>query len=204
MSGDLISLEGLHHERGEKELYGGVDFAIQPGEIVQVRGPNGHGKSTLLRILAGFISADEGRLRWKGQAFSCWNDEPVAPIIWHGEQPGWARHHTVEANWRYLRGLRGLDPARQDCWIAPEWWSRRFGDLSTGQRKRTALGFVEASQAAVWLLDEPLSGLDASMSEEWQQRMQHAAGRGVAIIIVSHEELNHCTHRDFSWECDGC
>ncbi len=204
MTHSLVSLEELRHERGEKELYAGLDFQIQPGEIVQVRGPNGHGKSTLLRILAGFITPDGGRLRWKDQAFSSWNDEPVAPIIWHGEQPGWARHHTVEANWRYLRGLRGLEPQREDCWISPEWWPRRFGDLSTGQRKRTALGFVEVSQAALWLLDEPLSGLDAAMSREWQQRMDQAAQRGVAIIIVSHEELNDCTHRDFAWETPAC
>ncbi len=204
MTAPLISIQGLHHERGERELYGGVDFSISAGEIVQVRGPNGHGKSTLLRILAGFITPDEGRLKWRGKPYAHWTDEKIAPIAWHGEHPGWARHHTVESNWRYLRALRGLAPAKVDCWVATEWWPRRFGDLSTGQRKRTALGFIEVSEAAVWMLDEPLSGLDTAMSCEWQQKMQVAADRGVAVVIVSHEELTHCRCRDFSWEMPAC
>lgn len=204
MNHSLVAITGLHHERGEKELYAGVDFSVAPGEIVQVRGPNGHGKSTLLRILAGFITPDEGALTWKGKTFSTWTDEAIAPIIWHGEQPGWARHHTLEANWRYMRALRGLNADKEDCWISPEWWPRRFGDLSTGQRKRTALGFIEVSRASLWLLDEPLSGLDAAMSREWQERMQTAAQKGTTIIIVSHEELAFCTHRDFSWEPAAC
>lgn len=203
MANALLSVHGLFHERGERELFGGVDFAISAGEIVQVAGPNGHGKSTLLRILAGLIQPDEGKRSWKGQKFTLWEDEHPAPIIWLGERPGWAGHHSVQANWRYLRALRGLDSDTVPCWIDNNWWSKRFATLSTGQRKRTALGFVETSNASVWLLDEPLSGLDVAMSQQWQERMRKAADAGVAIAIVSHEELN-CTTRHFAWDNPEC
>lgn len=203
MTDSLISISGLCHERGEKELYGGIDFSIDPGEIVQVAGPNGHGKSTLLRILAGLIHPDTGERQWRSKTFSSWEDETPAPIIWLGERPGWAGHHSVQANWRYLRAMRGLSSEMTNCWIDESWWPKRFESLSTGQRKRTALGFIEVSQARLWLLDEPLSGLDSAMSSEWQTRMQRAAETGVAIAIVSHEEL-FCTTRHFVWDSPPC
>lgn len=195
----LTSISGLWHERGERELFAGLDLAINAGEIIQIRGPNGHGKSTLLRVLAGLIRPDRGEQRWQGATFRSWEDEAIAPIAWLGEQLGWAHHHSVRHNWRYLRALRGLPIESTDVWIDETWWQRRFGDLSTGQRKRTALAFVEASKADLWLLDEPLSGLDVAMSAEWQRRMQHAANRGTGIVIVSHEPLDHCESRAFDW-----
>ncbi|MEN8719558.1 MAG: heme ABC exporter ATP-binding protein CcmA [Oceanococcaceae bacterium] len=195
----LLSVRQLHHERGDRELFGGLDVDIHGGEILQVVGPNGHGKSTLLRILAGLIRPDVGTLAWRGRAFTSWEDEPVAPLMWLGERPGWAAAHSVEHNWRYLRSLRGLTPDREACWIDPAWWPRRFGDLSTGQRKRASLAFIEISGAAVWFLDEPLSGLDVAMSAQWQSRMQQAASRGTAIVLVSHDALTFSPDRVLTW-----
>ncbi|MGB1558804.1 MAG: ABC transporter ATP-binding protein [Oceanococcaceae bacterium] len=199
MSEPILEAQGLWHERGDRELYAGLDIALHPGEIVQVRGPNGHGKSTLLRILAGLIVPDQGQRQWKGAAFRSWVDEPVAPIFWHGESAGWSRSLNVAQNWRYLCALRGLPPGQPCGWADPAWSGRPHGMLSTGQRKRLELAFVEQSQAAVWLLDEPLSGLDVDNSREWQHRMRRAADAGIAIAVVSHEAVQG-VDRVCDWE----
>ena len=200
MSEVLVSVDDLWHERADRELFAGLSLELRAGELLQIVGPNGHGKSTLLRILAGLITPDRGRRRWRGGEFDSWKDESPAPIIWAGERSGWAGHLPVQHTWRYLHALRGQTATGLDqSWLDASWAHRRFGDLSTGQRKRTQLAMVDASAAAVWLLDEPLSGLDRQHSEAWQRRMRQAADQGIAIAIVSHEDLIVPTDRHLEW-----
>jgi heme exporter protein A len=199
----LISVHDLWHERADRELFSGLSLELKAGELLHIVGPNGHGKSTLLRILAGLITPDAGQRRWRGQDFNSWKDEAPAPIIWAGERSGWAAHLPVEHTWRYLHALRGQTaPQLGASWLDPDWAQRRFGDLSTGQRKRTQLAMVDASAAAVWLLDEPLSGLDREHSQAWQQRMRHAANQGIAVVVVSHEELTVAIDWQLHWSAE--
>ena len=198
MSDVLLELAGLWHERGDRELYGGLSCELRDGELLQVRGPNGHGKTTLLRILAGLIRPDAGRLRWRGGDFASRVDESPAPIAFLGERPGWTPGHSVAANWAYLRALRG-SRGGDDAPLPQAWRQRPWGALSTGQRKRAALQQIASSGAALWLLDEPFSGLDRERSAQWQQQMRAAADAGTAVVFVSHEVLDSPPDRHLDW-----
>ncbi|HEY8604642.1 heme ABC exporter ATP-binding protein CcmA [Tsuneonella suprasediminis] len=163
--------------RGDRLLFRGLSFALGAGEAMQVLGANGTGKTSLLRILAGLLSpyagsasASElpalldGRLPLDehlplGQALTFWN-----------RIDGGAISPEVLA-------VHGLDtlldvPVRY---------------LSTGQRKRAAIVQSNARQAAIWLLDEPLNGLDIHAGERLQSAVAHYCAQGGIAVIASHQ-----------------
>ena len=150
---------------------------MQAGDALHLAGPNGIGKSSLLRILAGLMRAYAGSVTATGAI--ALSDERLAL---DAHQP----LGTALAFWQRLDGQQpmqanfGLD----DLADVPV----RY--LSTGQRKRAALACVAASGAPIWLLDEPLNGLDTHWADVAQAAIEaHRAGGGIAVI-ASHQALD--------------
>ncbi|MBF5089620.1 heme ABC exporter ATP-binding protein CcmA [Novosphingobium sp. NBM11] len=162
--------------RGDRLLFKGLSFALQGGEALHLAGPNGIGKSSLIRILAGLLRPFAGTVEREGAL--ALSDERLAL---DGHQPLGA----ALAFWRRVDGSgdEGADFGLEDLLDVPV----RY--LSTGQRKRAALARVAASHAAIWLLDEPLNGLDTQWAAVAQERIAaHLAGGG-AVVIASHQPL---------------
>jgi heme exporter protein A len=162
--------------RGERLLFRGLSLALAPGEALQVSGPNGTGKSSLIRILAGLLRPYAGTVeRSGGQALL-------------DERPALDEHLPLGralAFWQRLDGQRA-DLTRlglADLTEVP------FGYLSTGQKKRAALARIIAQGAPIWLLDEPLNGLDvAAVALVETIIAEHCAGGGIALV-ASHQPI---------------
>lgn len=175
-----LSATDLACRRGDRLLFRGLSLALGPGEVLHVTGENGIGKTSLLRILAGLLSPYAGEVSHSG-AIGMLDERPALDP----DQP----LRKALRFWQLVDGC--ADPA--DALVAMELDALldvpvRY--LSTGQRKRAAMARLMCQQAPIWLLDEPLSGLDeASQARIAAVVSAHAAAGGI-VVLASHQPLN--------------
>ena len=170
---ERLTLAGVACVRGGRLLFEGLSLTLAPGAAAMVRGPNGTGKSSLLRLAAGLLRPAAGTVDRQDAALS---DEHLAldERLRLGDALSfWAK--DVDAGIAAM-GLEALArvPVRM---------------LSTGQRKRAALARVVASKAPLWLLDEPANGLDAEGLVRLEAAMAAHRAAGGAILAASHQPL---------------
>ncbi|OYW45069.1 MAG: heme ABC exporter ATP-binding protein CcmA [Novosphingobium sp. 12-63-9] len=167
--------------RGDRILFRGLAFELAPGDVLHLSGPNGIGKSSLIRILCGLLRPFYGHVEQAGRIALC--DERL-PI--DGHQP------LAQALdfWRRIdAGIGGAGEARADFGLE-DLLDVPVRYLSTGQRKRAALAQLAASGAKVWLLDEPLNGLDSHWGAAAQAAVEAHRAMGGIAVIASHQPLN--------------
>lgn len=159
----LLSVHGLAFARNEWPVFGPLDFGVESGEALLVRGDNGAGKTTLLRVLAGLLQADSGRIAIGGQAPS--REQRSRHIAYLGHLPALKADLTALENLQFLCGLHGqrsdrsLQAALRYVGLAG-YDDAPARQLSAGQKKRLSLARIWLSPAALWLLDEPYANLD--------------------------------------------
>ena len=174
-----LAATDLACRRGDRLLFSGLSFACEAGEALLVTGPNGVGKSSLMRILAGLLRPFTGHTSQKGSIGLL--DEKLAL----DEDLTLTR---ALAFWKTLDGApqaeQSEDPLRlEDLMHIPV----RY--LSTGQRKRAAIARLLTGNPSIWLLDEPLNGLDDSTRQTVEQMIaRHCSGGGIAVI-ASHQAI---------------
>lgn len=177
-AGPLLELTDVGCVRGHRLLFEGVDLTLEPGAAAVVRGANGAGKSSLLRIAAGLLRASAGRVRSAGAALSDENPALDARLPLARALAFWARIDGGDAE----AGMSAMDLAGlADVPVRM---------LSTGQRRRAGLARVIAGGAALWLLDEPANGLDANGCDRLEAAIAaHRAGGG-AVLVATHQPLD--------------
>jgi heme exporter protein A len=172
----LLHAEGLALVRGGRLLFEGLDLHLDAGEALHVTGPNGSGKSSLLRLAAGLLRQSAGHVeRIGGIALA---DEHLALdrelqlgralAFWNAGKPPAAAMHAMAIN------RLAEVPVRL---------------LSTGQAKRARLARVMFSGAPLWLLDEPLNGLDADGAARLAEAIAGHRGAGGAVVAASHQPM---------------
>ena len=181
MQAASIVIRDLACRRGDRLLFRGLDAEVNAGAALQVAGRNGIGKSSLLRILAGLAPAYAGSVATSGTIGMI--DER------HALDPAHALGHAL-AFWRALDGGDNASsaPVLERLGLA-ELTDVPVRYLSTGQKKRAALARLIGQRAAIWLLDEPLNGLDSEALELTETLIgEHCAAGGIAVI-ASHQPL---------------
>ncbi len=169
-----LIVRDLACRRGERVLFAGLSLALEPSEVLHVRGPNGIGKSSLLRILCGLLQPFAGMVERAGAAAMLDERPALDPLLPLG---------------RALRFWAELDGAAAD--LAPlglaDLVDVPVRYLSTGQKKRAAMARLVAQRAPIWLLDEPLNGLDRDAVAVAEALVADHCADGGICVIASHQ-----------------
>ncbi len=189
MTATLLAVRGLAKHYGDAEVLAGVDFDLRPGEILGVIGPNGAGKTTLMECLAGLLSADSGRVGWRGVPLAparrkhamFYMPDGIAP---YAEQP-------VYRVTGLFREVFGRPPAQERLAIerlglAPV-LGRRVEALSKGYRRRLLLALALLTPQPLLLLDEPFDGFDLRQTIAAIVLLREVSAAGRTLLLSIHQ-----------------
>jgi len=195
----MLEAVSLGCVRGDRRLFSGLNFAIQPSEYIELRGPNGRGKTSLLRIICGLAMPVEGEIRWRGKNIRRLGEEYFGDIAYIAHQNGVKDELSPTENLLVCNGVAGKALGKDQAHLVlTQVGLEKQRDLATrllsaGQRRRLALARLLASQATLWILDEILSSLDdAGMNLARDLIGAHLTNSGMAII-ATHQELKLAT-----------
>lgn len=193
----LLQVMDLAGSRGERQLFKGLNLSLQPGQVVWLRGRNGRGKTTLLRMLAGLASAAHGQIAVMGQTLAGAAPELRARLGYIAHANALKDDLTAAEALSFLASLSGHAAQPSDVLAA----LKQLGiasraqapvrTLSQGQRRRVALSRLALpAQPRVWLLDEPFDALDDRGIDVLNRLLADHASRGGAILLTSHQALS--------------
>lgn len=183
-AGPYLTAQDLALERGGRLLFSGLSFAIDPGQLIQLEGANGAGKTSLLRILAGL-----SRYGFDGRV------ERLTPLLFLGHNPAVKGLLTPRENlaW-HLAGAATADSAAIDAAL------ERVGlygyedvlshTLSAGQHRRVNLARLYLTDCPLWLLDEPFTAIDRDGVQALESLLEEHVASGGAAIVTSHQALS--------------
>ncbi|ELY4663789.1 cytochrome c biogenesis heme-transporting ATPase CcmA [Cronobacter muytjensii] len=198
----MLEARNLACLRDERLLFRALSFRVTSGEVVHLVGANGAGKTSLLRLLTGLARPEQGEVYWRGEPLARNRKAFHRDLLWLGHLPGINAALTADEN------LAFYHPAapRAARWQALAaiglggYEDLPVGQLSAGQQRRVALARLWLSDATLWVLDEPLTALDAAGVEAFTRCLEQHAARGGAIILTTHQPLRalHCPLRTLS------
>jgi len=191
----VLEARQLAAQRGQATLFRAVDFAIGAGEVLLVTGRNGSGKTTLLRIVAGLTLAAAGEVRWRGAVAPPFDARLREVVAFNGHAPALKDELTAEENLDAWIGLDDRRAPRDDIVAALDAVAlsrqRRLPVrvLSQGQRRRIGLARLALVRRALWVLDEPLTALDADAVTMLRGLLDAHLADGGICVAASHQPL---------------
>ncbi len=195
----MLEAQSLECVRDDRLLFNGLSFSVAEAEVLQIEGPNGCGKTSLLRIICGLRLAEAGQVMWQGEKIQANREDYYANMVYIGHLPCIKAELTVQENVRALLDTRSLSATD----VVIEAALAKVGlatyedvpskALSSGQRRRILLAFVELAQAKLWILDEPLTALDVQGVALMESMIiEHRAAGGSVIFTTHHGMQLNC------------
>jgi heme exporter protein A len=190
----MLKVSGLHLWRGDRHVLRGVSFEGVPEKCVLLTGRNGAGKTSLIRVIAGLLEAEEGDVTWRGQSVRSNRHAFHSELAYLGHEPPLKGDLTARENLRFLVGIRRSVTAAEIDASLTRTGASAFADrpvrmLSAGQRRRVALAGVALSQTMLWLLDEPTTNLDADGQQLVCDLIDEHLGRGGLVVAAVHHAM---------------
>lgn len=191
----MLEISNLACSRGDHLLFSDLNFSLSAGELLQVQGANGSGKTSLLRTLCGFMMPVAGEIRWRGQNIRELGDAFYAEMIYLGHLNAIKDELNALENLRISAGLAGCKVDDKQVIAVLRRMGLRGREtlpvkvLSQGQRRRVALARLLLSNAPLWILDEPLTALDVGAVGLMQELIgEHLVNNGM-VIYTTHQQL---------------
>lgn len=191
-----LEARGLTCVRGERRLFTNLHLSISAGECLHVRGENGVGKTSLLRILTGLSKAESGEILWNQQSIAKDSVAYHRALIFLGHRDALKEDLTAFENLQFYAAIDDIHLADEKA-LAALW---RFGlrgrehlpvsCLSAGQKRRVLMARMLTRQAKLWILDEPFNALDVQAIQVLQALIAEHLGQGGLVVLTSHQELN--------------
>ena len=191
---DGLSVEKVHVWRGDRHVLKGVSLNLRPRQLLHVSGPNGTGKTTLLRVVCGLLRPEQGRVSWLGKSIATVRTEYQAALAYASHEPALKADLTALENLRFAVGLKRRVTAGELRASLDQTGVAACADLparvlSAGQRRRVAMARVLAMSATLWLLDEPFTNLDAAGTDLLTGLLQSHVHSGGLALVVAHQDL---------------
>lgn len=191
-----LEARGISCVRGERALFLGLDLQVLAGQCLHVRGVNGVGKTSLLRLLTGLALPEAGEVLWNGHSIKNEAAEYRSKLLFLGHRDALKEDLSAIENLRMYAAIDGIPLSEQDAFSSL--W--RFGlkgredlpvnSLSAGQKKRVLMARMLTRRAQVWILDEPFNALDINAVQELQSLIvEHLQGNGM-VVLTSHQSLD--------------
>lgn len=192
-----LAAQALACRRGRRLLFSGLDLSLPPGAITWLRGANGSGKTSLMRILAGLSAPAEGQVLWNGQPLARAGEDARARLLYIGHANALKDDLTLAEALAFLAQLQGLDAPLRRATAALDrlGLASRAGalvrTLSQGQRRRGALARLALDETTprTWILDEPFDALDQASVAVLAALIEAQAARGGAVLLTSHQAV---------------
>jgi heme exporter protein A len=191
---DGLGVENVHVWRGDRHVLKGVSLTLRPRQLLHIRGPNGTGKTTLLRVVCGLLRPEVGLVWWLGNSIASVRGEYQAALAYASHEPALKADLTALENLRFAVGLKRRVTADELRANLGRTGVAACADLparvlSAGQRRRVAMARVLAMSASLWLLDEPFTNLDAAGAELVSGLLHEHVLRGGLALVVAHHDL---------------
>lgn len=192
----MLEATQIECTRGSRRLFRNLSFRLEAQRALRVRGENGSGKTSLLRILAGFSSTEAGVIAWNGRAIRSLGEDYRREILFLGHGNGLKDDLTPAENLRHALALAGI--AVDAGAIAQEMVRQGLGAiadlpvqlLSQGQKRRVALARLAFSAVKrLWILDEPFSALDPAAVRRLADTIAAHVGGGGMVVFTTHQEV---------------
>ncbi len=191
----MFSVSNLSCSRGDKRLFSGVSFTLQPGEWLHLEGDNGVGKTSLLRLACGLSALEQGEISWHNQSVSQNPEAFRADLAYLGHQLALKEDLTALENLRADAAVAGRALTLADAKAALAQLGLRGREhlpvrvLSQGQKRRTALARLLVSTAKLWILDEPFVALDAAAQHALSTVINGHLARQGMVLLTSHQAV---------------
>jgi len=191
----MLEVNNLTAIRDERVLFEDLSFNIQSGELVQIEGRNGTGKTTLLRIVTGLADRDEGEILWNGVSIQDDRESYHSELLFLGHQTGIKRELTAFENLYFYQSVHSSGTTEDDIYVALTQVGLAgredvpVGKLSAGQQRRVALARLWLSEQKLWILDEPLTAIDKQGVRVLESLFIQHAEKGGIVILTTHQDM---------------
>ena len=189
----LLRAHQLTCIREDRVLFDELSFTVNAGDLIQIEGANGAGKTSLLRLLAGLSLPYEGEVRYQEQAITKCREDFYQDLTFIGHLAGVKGELTAIENLSFSLSLQqdntdNIDNAIERVSLSG-FEDSYASHLSAGQNRRIALARLWQSTSKIWILDEPFTAIDKAGVAQLEQLFLDHIARGGAIVFTSHQEL---------------